>query len=67
MVPAYLKPASWYGWADWFVAVLATAAVEPPLFIGFSLLADPERNLASRNSASLHSDSLPVAQQAADI
>jgi hypothetical protein len=40
VVPPYLRRADWYGWVVTFVAVLTAAAVEPPLFIGFSLLAE---------------------------
>jgi hypothetical protein len=40
--PAHLRYTLWYGWLVYIVAVLASAAVEPPIFIGFSLLADPE-------------------------
>ena len=46
--PTHLRYTLWYGWLVYIVAVLASAAVEPPIFIGFSLLADPERlNLSS--------------------
>jgi hypothetical protein len=41
--PAQLRYTLWYGWLVYIVAVLAGAAVEPPIFIGFSLLADPAR------------------------
>jgi hypothetical protein len=41
--PAPLRYTIWYGWLVYLVAVLASAAVEPPIFIGFSLLADPEQ------------------------
>lgn len=41
--PAPLRYTVWYGWLVFVVAVLASAAVEPPLFIGFYLLAEPER------------------------
>jgi hypothetical protein len=47
LVPSTLRHAAWYGWAVTLVAVLASAAVEPPLFIGLSLLADPEQLNAS--------------------
>ena len=43
LLPAALRYTAWYGWFIAFVAVLATAAVEPPMFIGFSLLAAIER------------------------
>jgi len=42
MFPASLRQTEWYGWLVYLVAVLAAAAVEPPLFIGFSLLAADE-------------------------
>lgn len=44
LLPDHLKYAVWYSWLVYGVAVLATAAVEPPIFIGFSLLANPEFN-----------------------
>jgi hypothetical protein len=40
VVPPYLRHTDWYSWVVALVAVLAAAAVEPPLFIGFSLLAE---------------------------
>lgn len=40
--PDSLRYSGWYGWLVSVVAVLASAALEPPLLIGFSLLADPE-------------------------
>jgi MFS family permease len=41
--PAHLRYTLWYGWLVYIAAVLAGAAVEPPIFIGFSLLTDPEQ------------------------
>jgi hypothetical protein len=43
LVPAHLRHTLGYGWGVYLLAVLVTAAVEPPLFIGFALLADPEQ------------------------
>lgn len=43
LLPSALAYSSWYGWLLNLVGVLASAAVEPPLFIGFALLADPQR------------------------
>jgi hypothetical protein len=43
LVPDNLRHVPWYGWSVYLLAVLVTASVEPPLVIGFSLLADPER------------------------
>lgn len=42
LVPADLRHTTWYGWVLALAAALASATVEAPLFIGFSLLADPE-------------------------
>jgi hypothetical protein len=42
MSPDSLRNNGWYSWLVSVVAVLAGAALEPPLLIGFSLLADPE-------------------------
>ena len=47
LLPDYLRYTAWYGWVVYGVALLAAAAVEPPIFIGLSLLADPERLNAS--------------------
>ena len=41
--PVPLQYTLWYGWLVFIVAVLAGAAIEPPIFIGFSLLADPDQ------------------------
>ena len=43
LVPHGWQYPVWYGWLVRLVALLASAAVEPPLFIGFSFLADPQR------------------------
>ena len=56
LVPDPLRQTLWYGWGVYFLAVLVTASVEAPLFIGFSLLADPDFLKAS---------SLPHSQQPA--
>jgi hypothetical protein len=58
LFPDYLRHTLWYGWGLSAIAVLASAALEPPLFIGLSLLADPER---------LNVASLPIPEQAAHI
>jgi hypothetical protein len=42
VIPAPLRYSAWYGWTVYITFVLASAAVQPPMFIGFSLLA--ERN-----------------------
>jgi hypothetical protein len=47
LIPDSLRYTEWCGWALYGVALLAAAAVEPPIFIGFSLLADPEQLNAS--------------------
>ena len=51
LVPSFLTNTIWYGWAVNLVAILASAAMEAPLFIGLSLLADPDF---------LHAASLPA-------
>jgi hypothetical protein len=58
LIPSQLRYAPWYGWVVNLVAILASAAVEPPLFIGLSLLADPDV---------LSAPSLPRPQHAAHI
>lgn len=54
VVPSVLRSTVWYSSAAILVAVLASAAVEPPLFIGLSLLADPEQLNASSFPRSQH-------------
>jgi hypothetical protein len=39
LFPVQLRYTAWYGWLVYFVSILASAAVQPPMFIGFSLLA----------------------------
>jgi hypothetical protein len=58
LFPVQLRYTAWYGWLVYFVSILASAAVQPPMFIGFSLL-----------GANEHPDSLslPRTQQAAQI
>ena len=59
LVPNTLQHTSWYGWVVFTVGILASAAVEPPIFIGFSLLADPARFGVPA--------SLPGTQSSADV
>jgi len=40
--PVQLRYTAWYGWLVYSVSILASAAVQPPLFIGLSLLAGNE-------------------------
>ncbi len=54
LVPNTIRHAPWYGWVVNLAAILASAAVEPPLFIGLSLLADPEQLNPSSLPASQH-------------
>jgi hypothetical protein len=54
LVPSDLRHTPWYGRVLALVAALVSATVEAPLFIGFSLLADPEQ---------LEASSFPVSQQ----
>jgi hypothetical protein len=41
-VPGQFRYTLWYGWGVNLTAILAGAAMEAPLFIGLSLLADPD-------------------------
>ena len=47
LFPVQLRYAAWYGWFVYFVSILASAAVQPPMFIGFALLAGGKREPAS--------------------
>lgn len=47
LFPAQLQYTVWYGWVVYYVAILASAAVQPPMFIGFSLLAAAEPSNSS--------------------
>ena len=40
VLPSSVQYSMWYGWIALFVSALASAAVQPPMFIGFSLLAE---------------------------
>lgn len=46
LVPAHIRLWIWYGWIELLVFTLASAAVQPPMFIGFSLLAEQSTRLA---------------------
>jgi len=52
LLPRHLTYTAWYGWLLNAVGVLAGSAVDPPLFIGLSLLATPERFNAASLAAS---------------
>ena len=56
LLPGQLRHTVWFGWALSLIAILVSAAMEAPLFIGFSLLAD---------SDFLNTSSLPLSQQPA--
>jgi hypothetical protein len=58
LIPASLTYNAWYGWVVFIVSILAAAAVEPPMFIGFSLLAGDEHQ---------NSSPLPDSQKSAHI
>jgi branched-subunit amino acid transport protein len=58
IVPDQLRYTFWYGWLVNVVGVLASAAVDPPLFLGLSLLANPER---------FKQPSAPCAQQPSNV
>jgi hypothetical protein len=47
LFPVQLRYTAWYGWLVYVVSILASAAVQPPMFIGFSLLAGNERKPVS--------------------
>jgi hypothetical protein len=51
-LPRHLIYAAWYGWLLNAVGVLAASTIDAPLFIGLSLLADPERLNTSSLAAS---------------
>jgi hypothetical protein len=42
LFPVQLRYTAWYGWLVYSLSILASAAVQPPMFIGFSLLAATE-------------------------
>jgi hypothetical protein len=50
--PASIRYTVWYGWLVFIVSILATAAVEPPMFIGFALLADVEPSVSGLSPSS---------------
>jgi hypothetical protein len=58
LFPDPLRNAFWYGWVVMALAIIAGAAFEAPLFIGFSLLADPQL---------LNTSSLPGSEQPSHI
>jgi hypothetical protein len=58
LFPAQFRYSAWYGWIVYGLTILASAAVQPPMFIGFSLLA------ADESSDSL---AFPSAQQSSHI
>jgi hypothetical protein len=47
LFPLQLRYTEWYGWLVYLLTILASAAVQPPMFIGFSLLASDEEFDAS--------------------
>jgi hypothetical protein len=49
VIPVQMQYAQWYGYLLNLVGVLASAAIESPLFIGFSLLADVP-NISTRHN-----------------
>ena len=57
VIPSSWRYGAWYGWFLNLAGVLASAAVDPPLFIGLSLLANREQLARS----------LPGTEQAADV
>jgi hypothetical protein len=42
LFPVQLRYTAWYGWMVYCASILASAAVQPPMFIGLSLLAATE-------------------------
>jgi len=42
LLPPQFQYTAWYGWLVYGLSILASAAVQPPMFIGFSLLAAKE-------------------------
>jgi hypothetical protein len=59
LFPAQFQSTEWYGWLIYFAVIVAGAAVEPPMFIGFSLLA-----ATGQSDSSLP---LPIAQQTPQV
>lgn len=58
LLPIQLRYTAWYGWLVYCVTILASAAVQPPMFIGFSLLAGAEQ---------ANSSTFPIAEQSAHV
>jgi hypothetical protein len=58
LLPPQFQYTAWYGWLVYGLSILASAAVQPPMFIGFSLLAAKELP---------DSSSLPYSHQSAHI
>jgi hypothetical protein len=58
LLPPQFQYTAWYGWLVYGLSILASAAVQPPMFIGFSLLAAKELS---------ESSSLPRSQQSAHV
>src|SRR6202051_3458502 len=58
LLPPQFQYTAWYGWLVYGLSILASAAVQPPMFIGFSLLAAKKLSETS---------SLPHSQQPAHV
>jgi hypothetical protein len=59
VVPAQFRYTAWYAWGAYLAFILASSAVQPPMFIGFSLLADEGRRISavfpsSQQPANIH-------------
>jgi hypothetical protein len=59
LLPVQFQYTQWYGWLVYFALIVASAAVEPPMFIGFALLAATDRSDSAL--------SLPCAEQTANV
>jgi hypothetical protein len=53
LVPGWVKFSAWYGWGVLIISTLASAAVSPPMFIGFAVLAEEHFPIRSDDASQL--------------